>query len=110
MKRNLNIKKVFNLLQEWLSRAFNCLRIINSRPNCVNVIVTQTQLVAALTKVLLFGLGPIFSVENIYSAAKIGKDACFERIVQRFGRKTTYVVVGKTDHPKNLTYFRTNKE
>ncbi|TRY80954.1 hypothetical protein TCAL_09562 [Tigriopus californicus] len=79
---------------EWLSRAFNCLRIINSRPNCVNVIVTQTQLVAALTKVLLFGLGPIFSVENIYSAAKIGKDACFERIVQRFGRKTTYVVVG----------------
>jgi eyes absent family protein 1 len=44
-----------------------------TRPNCVNVIVTQTQLVASLTKVLLFGLGPIFDVENIYSAAKIGK-------------------------------------
>jgi hypothetical protein len=29
--------------------------------------------VAALTKVLLFGLGPIFNVENIYSAAKIGE-------------------------------------
>jgi len=38
--------------------------------------VTQTQLVAALTKVLLFGLGPIFDVENIYSAAKIGKKIC----------------------------------
>ena len=37
------------------------------------MIVTQTQLVAALTKILLFGLGPIFNVENVYSAAKIGK-------------------------------------
>ena len=37
------------------------------------MIVTQTQLVAALTKILLFGLGPIFNVENVYSAAKIGE-------------------------------------
>ena len=50
-----------------------CLNNTMARPNCVNVIVTQTQLVASLTKVLLFGLGPIFDVENIYSAAKIGK-------------------------------------
>jgi len=78
----------------WHSMALQCLAISNARPNCVNVIVTQTQLVAALTKVLLFGLGPYFNVENIYSAAKIGKDACFERIVQRFGRKTTYLVIG----------------
>ena len=49
-----------------------CLNNTMARPNCVNVIVTQTQLVASLTKVLLFGLGPIFDVENIYSAAKIG--------------------------------------
>lgn len=53
--------------------ALTCLSILSARPNCVNVIVTQTQLVAALTKVLLFGLGPIFAVENIYSAAKIGE-------------------------------------
>ena len=53
------------------------------------------QLVAALTKMLLFGLGPLFPVENVYSATKIGKDACFERIMQKFGRKSTYVVVGK---------------
>ena len=46
---------------------------MSTRPNCVSVIVTQTQLVAALTKILLFGLGPIFNVENVYSAAKIGK-------------------------------------
>ena len=72
-----------------------CLSILSARTNCVNIIVTQTQLVAALTKVLLFGLGPVFSVDNIYSAAKIGKEACFDRILQRFGKKTTYLVLGK---------------
>jgi hypothetical protein len=43
------------------------------RPNCVNVLVTTTQLVPALAKVILYGLGGIFSIENIYSATKIGK-------------------------------------
>ena len=34
-------------------------------------------------------------MENVYSATKIGKDACFERIMQKFGRKSTYVVIGE---------------
>lgn len=42
------------------------------RPNCVNVLVTTTQLVPALAKVVLYGLGGIFSIDNIYSATKIG--------------------------------------
>ncbi len=58
-------------------------------------ITIAVQLVAALTKILLFGLGPIFPVENVYSATKIGKEACFERIATKFGRKSTYVVIGK---------------
>ncbi|KAH0617643.1 hypothetical protein JD844_016093 [Phrynosoma platyrhinos] len=28
------------------------------------------------------------------SATKIGKESCFERIIQRFGRKVVYVVIG----------------
>ncbi|XP_046387037.1 eyes absent homolog 2 isoform X2 [Ischnura elegans] len=78
----------------WLTLAIKCLALINSRSNCVNVLVTTTQLVPALAKVLLFGLGGLFPIENIYSATKIGKESCFERIVSRFGRKCTYVVVG----------------
>ena len=42
------------------------------RKNCVNVLITTTQLVPALAKVLLYGLGEIFPIENIYSATKIG--------------------------------------
>ena len=58
--------------QNWYSYAMKCLNTTMARPNCVNVIVTQTQLVPSFLKVLLFGMGPIFEVENIYSAAKIG--------------------------------------
>ncbi|KAI4787109.1 hypothetical protein KUCAC02_036678, partial [Chaenocephalus aceratus] len=40
--------------------------------NCVNILVTTTQLIPALAKVLLYGLGIVFPIENIYSATKIG--------------------------------------
>lgn len=102
-----------------------------NRGKCMNVLVTTTQLVPALAKVLLYGLGDVFPIENIYSATKIGtyatrllcvklkekkrsvyifmwffiflfpvvschvgKESCFERIVSRFGKKVTYVVIG----------------
>ncbi|XP_065167004.1 eyes absent homolog 2 isoform X2 [Atheta coriaria] len=78
----------------WLTLATKCLTLINSRSNCVNVLVTTTQLVPALAKALLFGLGNVFPIDNIYSATKIGKESCFERIVTRFGKKCTYVVIG----------------
>ncbi|CAK1591235.1 unnamed protein product [Parnassius mnemosyne] len=78
----------------WLTLACKCLNMINSRENCVNVLVTTTQLVPALAKVLLFGLGGVFPIENIYSATKTGKETCFEKIKQRFGDRCTYVVIG----------------
>ena len=36
----------------------------------------------------------VLDIENIYSASKVGKEECFERIIQRFGRKCSYVCVG----------------
>ncbi|XP_014402238.1 PREDICTED: eyes absent homolog 3 [Myotis brandtii] len=82
------------LTDSWLGTALKSLLLIKSRKNCVNVLITTTQLVPALAKVLLYGLGEIFPIENIYSATKIGKESCFERIVSRFGKKVTYVVIG----------------
>lgn len=61
------------LTDNWLTMTLKCLSIIAQRPNCVNVLVTNNQLVAGLSKVLLFGLGQIFPAENIYSTNKIGK-------------------------------------
>lgn len=57
----------------WHSLTLKCLNMIAERENCVNVLVTTTQLVPALAKVLLFGFGNIFPIENIYSANKIGR-------------------------------------
>ncbi|XP_078249956.1 protein phosphatase EYA1 isoform X9 [Pogona vitticeps] len=82
------------LTDSWLTLALKALTLIHSRSNCVNILVTTTQLIPALAKVLLYGLGVVFPIENIYSATKIGKESCFERIIQRFGRKVVYVVIG----------------
>ncbi|XP_078718694.1 protein phosphatase EYA1-like isoform X9 [Lampetra fluviatilis] len=82
------------LTDSWLTLALKSLSLVHSRSNCINVLVTTTQLVPALAKVLLYGLGIVFPIENIYSATKIGKENCFERIMSRFGRKVVYVVVG----------------
>ncbi|KAM6295882.1 protein phosphatase EYA3 isoform 2-T2 [Aegotheles albertisi] len=82
------------LTDSWLETALKSLLLIQSRKNCVNILITTTQLVPALAKVLLYGLGEVFPIENIYSATKIGKESCFERIVARFGKKVTYVVIG----------------
>ena len=43
----------------------------------MNILVTTTQLIPALAKVLLYGLGIVFPIENIYSATKIGKQSTF---------------------------------
>ena len=44
----------------------------------MNVLVTTTQLVPALAKCLLYDLGSIFPIENIYSATKIGEYSVFD--------------------------------
>ncbi|XP_066590348.1 eyes absent homolog 4 isoform X2 [Prorops nasuta] len=82
------------LTDNWLTSAVKCLNLINKRSHCINILVTTTQLVPALSKVLLFGIGGIFPIENIYSASKIGKESCFGRVVARYGRRCTYVVIG----------------
>ncbi|OXB78748.1 UNVERIFIED_CONTAM: hypothetical protein H355_010681, partial [Colinus virginianus] len=61
------------LTDSWLTLALKALTLIHSRTNCVNILVTTTQLIPALAKVLLYGLGVVFPIENIYSATKIGE-------------------------------------
>jgi len=61
------------ITDNWASLVSTCLNMIAQRENCVNILVTTTQLVPALAKVLLFNLGGVFPIENIYSATKTGK-------------------------------------
>ncbi|XP_039536909.1 eyes absent homolog 3 isoform X1 [Pimephales promelas] len=97
MKRDLLLRlrsEIETVTDAWRSTALKSLLLVQSRGRCMNILVTTTQLVPALAKVLLYGLGDVFPIENIYSATKIGKESCFERIIARFGKKVTYVVIG----------------
>lgn len=70
----LQVKHEIEIITDnWATLMTTCLSMIAQRENCVNVLVTSTQLVPALAKVMLFGLSGVFPVENIYSASKIGK-------------------------------------
>lgn len=82
------------LSDSWHTLANKCLSAINRRSNCINILVSSSHLIPTLAKSMLYGLGSLFPIENIYSAAKVGKESCFHRVQSRFGRKCTYVVVG----------------
>lgn len=82
------------LSDSWHTLAIKSLTCINRRSNCLNILVTSTHMIPTLAKCMLYGLGSVFPIENIYSAAKVGKETCFQRIQTRFGRKCTYVVIG----------------
>lgn len=78
----------------WAALMMKCLSVIAQRENCVNVLVTTTQLVPALAKVMLFGLGQIFPIDNIYSATKLGRFLARLWVNPRASTTTIFVAVG----------------
>jgi len=87
-------QEIENSTDQWCTLALKALSIIHNRPGYVNVMVTTTQLVPAIAKTILYELGGVFDIDNVYSATKIGKESCFERIIQRYGKNVTYVSIG----------------
>ncbi|VDP03319.1 unnamed protein product [Schistosoma margrebowiei] len=61
------------LTDHWLSMAIKATEKINNREDSVNILVTTTQFIPSLAKILLYGYGNSFQIENIYSATKVGK-------------------------------------
>ncbi|KAG7387497.1 Eyes absent 3 [Phytophthora pseudosyringae] len=50
----------------------------------VNVLVTNTQLVPALCKCLIYQLDAFFPIDRVYSSAKVHKYRCFETILEKY--------------------------
>ncbi|POM77747.1 Eyes absent family protein [Phytophthora palmivora] len=50
----------------------------------VNVLVTNTQLVPALCKCLIYQLDTFFPIDRVYSSAKVHKYRCFEAIMEKY--------------------------
>ncbi|OQR66646.1 developmental protein eyes absent-like [Tropilaelaps mercedesae] len=108
-------QKIEEITDKWLTHAQACIQLVNQRSNCINVLVSSNQLVLTLSKLLLFGLGELFPIENVYSSHRIGKQSCFDRVLAKFGKKCTYIVVGgsKEDESSskalNLPFWRINQ-
>nr|XP_033696906.1 eyes absent homolog 2 [Tursiops truncatus] len=90
----------------WLTHSLKALNLINSRPNCVNVLVTTTQLIPALAKVLLYGLGSVFPIENIYSATKTGRGAQTSEGHWEEGNYEKVVVYGEQENDEQPSRTR----
>ncbi|VDP96270.1 unnamed protein product [Trichobilharzia regenti] len=68
LRNNLDI-----LTDHWLSLATKATEKIANRDDSVNILVTTTQFIPSLAKILLYGYGNSFRIENIYSATKVGR-------------------------------------
>lgn len=80
----IQVKNEIEIMTDnWATLVTTCLNMIAQRENCVNVLVTNTQLIPALCKVMLFGLGGVFPIENIYSTTKIGKSRTIPSLRER---------------------------
>lgn len=90
-------EEVESSTDSWLTKyGWPCLAETTRRNLTVNVALTSSKLVTACANILVRGVGDVFSAENVYSSSRIGKEACLERVINRFGGKTTFVVLGKS--------------
>lgn len=61
----------------------------------VNVLVTNTQLVPALCKCLIYQLDTFFPIDRVYSSAKVHKYRCFETIMDKYNAPgVEFVAIG----------------
>ncbi|GMF24961.1 unnamed protein product [Phytophthora fragariaefolia] len=56
----------------------------NEEVENVNVLVTNTQLVPALCKCLIYQLDAFFPIDRVYSSAKVHKYQCFQTILEKY--------------------------
>lgn len=93
------LQKVWGMLAEidrescgWRDLALETINNITSDDQDANLLVSSAQLVPTLGKCMLYGLGKVFSVDQVYSAKQQGNQHCFEQIVKRYGSKCKYYI------------------
>ncbi|KAI6660288.1 hypothetical protein LOD99_13877 [Oopsacas minuta] len=95
--------KLERITEQWVSQARKCLMLIQSTPGYINILVSSSPLILTLGKCLLFGLSQVFQVQNVYSSDNTGKCDVFERLVNRFGTKCTYVSIGDSHEDEDAS-------
>lgn len=99
------MKRIDLFSDRWLSASLDALRTVAQAPAAENVLVTASQLSAAIAKLLIYGLSDYVPIDNIYSSSspaslnptlhpELSKRQCFDRIRKKYGEHVTYVVIG----------------
>ncbi|KNC75201.1 hypothetical protein SARC_12269 [Sphaeroforma arctica JP610] len=78
----------------WMTLADLILSTTTARKNSVNVMVTSSQLIPAMSKVMLYSLTNHFAADSIYASRVVGKEECFRKIKARYGNAAVYHVIG----------------
>ncbi|KHN77210.1 Eyes absent -like protein 4 [Toxocara canis] len=84
------------ITQAWTDSVARCLKIIverSSREHYANVLLTSESIVCTLAKLLVMEQSSMIPAENVYSTAKTGKESVIERILSRFGKKCSFVII-----------------
>jgi len=116
-KRTLekNNQKMTGPSKTWLKMSANLLDILVSKPGAKIVICTNSKLVEAVSKLVVFGLDRYVDIADVYSSHKVGKSSLYDRIKGKYGNKnTSYVVIGSGDtrqhaRASNISMFEVNK-
>ncbi len=83
LTRRLEVSNTTNLIKQFRSES----------ENCTNVLLSNEPLVPTLAKLLLTNSAPLFPIDNVYSASKVGKDTCIDRIRNKYGKKCTFLMI-----------------
>uniref|UniRef100_A0A158R5V9 Eyes absent homolog n=1 Tax=Syphacia muris TaxID=451379 RepID=A0A158R5V9_9BILA len=91
--------------QRWITSITQCLKLINERSfggQYANIVLTNESIVATLARLLLFEQSSTVPAENVYSYRKTGKEAAIDRIVSRFGKKCSYVMISSHNDTQEI--------
>uniref|UniRef100_A0A158PNC6 Eyes absent homolog n=1 Tax=Anisakis simplex TaxID=6269 RepID=A0A158PNC6_ANISI len=84
------------LTQAWTDSVARCLKVIvdrSSREHYANILLTNETIICTLAKLLIMEQSAMIPAENVYNTAKTGKDSVIERILSRFGKKCSFVII-----------------
>eukprot|EP00465_Bigelowiella_longifila_P009073 CAMPEP_0185251860 /NCGR_PEP_ID=MMETSP1359-20130426/1172_1 /TAXON_ID=552665 /ORGANISM="Bigelowiella longifila, Strain CCMP242" /LENGTH=177 /DNA_ID=CAMNT_0027833909 /DNA_START=132 /DNA_END=665 /DNA_ORIENTATION=- len=88
-----DLYQVNQMSHRWLEAAREVLLSIR-KSGGISIIVGGDKLIPTLTKLYIYRFNSVFSPEQVYASAKMGKAWCFEQIVKHYGPSTKYFAVG----------------
>eukprot|EP00050_Salpingoeca_kvevrii_P010277 m.7519 g.7519 ORF g.7519 m.7519 type:complete len:482 (+) comp2765_c0_seq2:10-1455(+) len=93
------------LTDKWLHVSRRCLQAVTASPTAELVILTNSELMPTLAKLLLYRLAKYVPIQNVYSSATTPKAKVMHQIEQRF-KSAEFYLVGDGDEEAEIAKQR----